>query len=90
MTIIDFLGWGSFFLFAVMQIPQIYITLKKKDVESSSVLTWIIYSIALSMSAIYLYMFNDVKPWPVIFNQIFSASLSLVQVILYFKYKKRS
>lgn len=85
---IEFLGWGSFFLFAIMQIPQIITTIKSKDVSGVSVLTWVIYSIALAMSAVYLYLFNEAKPWPVILNQLFSCVLSLVQVGLYFKYKK--
>jgi len=85
---LDFLGWGSFLLFAIMQIPQILKTIKSKNVESISVSTWIIYTIALLMSAIYLFFFNQVKPWPVIVNQLLSAFLSLVQVILYFIYKK--
>lgn len=85
---IEFLGWGSFVLFLVMQVPQIIKTIKEKNVEGVSVWTWVIYSIALSMSAIYLYQFNEQKPWPIILNQAFSALLSLLQVVLFYKYKK--
>lgn len=85
---IEFLGWASFFLFAIMQVPQIITTIKTKKTEGVSVWTWVIYTIALLMSAIYLYLFNEQKPWPVILNQGFSAILSALQVHLYFLYKK--
>jgi MtN3 and saliva related transmembrane protein len=88
MNILNFLGWGSFLLFAIMQVPQMIKTIKTKDVSGVSVLTWIIYTVALMMSAVYLYFFNEVKPWPVLINQFFSAFLSFVQVLLFYKYKK--
>lgn len=87
---LEFLGWGSFFLFAVMQVPQIFTTIKTKSVVGVSVCTWIIYTIALTMSAVYLYYFNEVKPWPVIVNQALSAVLSFLQVILFYHYKNKS
>lgn len=87
---IDLLGWLSFVLFAIMQIPQIWKTIKTKDVSGVSVLTWVIYAIALSLSAIYLILFNkENKPWPVITNQILSAVMSLIQVVLYYRFKSK-
>jgi uncharacterized protein with PQ loop repeat len=85
---LDILGWGSFFLFAIMQVPQIITTVKTKNVKGVSVWTWIIYTIALTMSAVYLYYFNQVKPWPVIINQALSAVLSFVQVVLFYLYQE--
>ena len=51
-----------------MKLPQILKTIKTKDVEGVSVWTWIVYAIALGMSAIYLYQFHEQKPWSVILN----------------------
>ena len=85
--ILAVLGWGSFALFLIMQLPQILKMMKTKNIEGVAVQTWVIYTIALSMSGTYLYMFNEVKPWPAILNQGLSALLSLSQVGLYYRIK---
>lgn len=86
--LLESIGWISFALFLVMQLPQIILMIRTKKVEGIAVSTWIIYTIALVMSGTYLYLFNEVKPYPVIVNQFVSAMLSFFQVVLYYKYKK--
>lgn len=88
--LIESMGWISFVLFLLMQLPQIWMMVKTKKVEGIAVSTWIIYTIALTMSGLYLYLFNEIKPYPVIINQFCSAALSLAQVVLYYRYKNRS
>jgi len=84
--IIEFLGYTGGFLLATCTIPQIVRMFRTKEVESLSVLTYIMWFFGELIMLTYTLI---VAPeLPLIANFSFGLLIAIITIILYYKYKK--
>ncbi len=86
MNISQLLGWIATFLFSIMVIPQIIKTIRLKDTNGVSLLSYIIFLTANIIALIYAIMIS--QP-PLIIKYIIAIITTLIYIIIFLFYYMR-
>ena len=85
MDITQLLGWTATILFSIMLIPQIFKTIKSKEIKGVSLLLFITYLIANIIALIYAYLIAEQPLIIKYFIGIITAEIYIIVFIWYYK-----
>ncbi len=83
---INFIAYSAGFLTVFNMIPQVLKTCKTKSVEDVSYLLVISYALSMVLWVVYAYFISS---WPIIITNGIAFFISLFQIYLMIKYKKK-
>lgn len=82
---VDLIGYLAGICLAIFAIPQTYKTIKTKDVESLSLVSYLIYTTSMVLWTTYGYFLNSL---PMIIFNLISLVFALIVLYMILKYKK--
>ena len=80
-------GYISMVLFSIMLLPQLHKTITSKSVDDISICFLILILIGSILRGYYSYSINAT---PILINNICAGFTSIILIILYYKYKKKT
>jgi uncharacterized protein with PQ loop repeat len=84
---VDFLGFIASVLLILSSVPQLICTLRKRDVSGLSLGTLLFWFWGVVLMGIYVYLTS--KQMPLLLNYGFNSVVVGINVIFFFKYRKK-
>jgi MtN3 and saliva related transmembrane protein len=87
MDLTQLLGWIATFLFTIMLIPQIFKTIKSRNVKGVSLLLFVTYLVANIIALIYAYLISQE---PLIIKYYFGIITAEIYIIIFIWFYKKN